>query len=140
MEVLRRDVRLRNGDIELELDRQHQIHHFQGAYPQIAQLPIDRKRVRGGRIRPKRLFHESDELLPHPLKRLRIHSIPLLEKTPRKACRSYRAPRHGVGMRLTQDDNDTSVRIQDTLVSPSHNIVKDLHMLIELGMRIELEL
>jgi hypothetical protein len=29
---------------------------------------------------PKRLFHESNELLAHPLKRLRIHSIPLLEK------------------------------------------------------------
>src|SRR6266404_2909123 len=136
MEVLRRDVRLRNGDIELELDRQHQIHHFQGAYPQIAQLPIDRKRVRGGRIRPKRLFHESDELLPHPLKRLRIHSIPLLEKPA-----DHTVHRGMVwAMRLTQDDNDTSVRIQDTLVSPSHNIVKDLHMLIELGMRIELEL
>ena len=34
MEILRRDVRLRDGDIELQLDGQHEIHHFQGADPQ----------------------------------------------------------------------------------------------------------
>ncbi len=35
---------LRNGDVELQLDGQHEIHHFQRADAKIAQLSVQRKR------------------------------------------------------------------------------------------------
>jgi hypothetical protein len=43
MEILRSDIALRDGDIELHLDGQHQIHHFQGADPQVAELSFQRE-------------------------------------------------------------------------------------------------
>src|SRR5580698_5268968 len=50
LEIFGRDVRLRNGDVELELHREHQVHHFQGTDAQLAQLPVHWKWLgkRGG--------------------------------------------------------------------------------------------
>ena len=49
--------------------------------PKIAELSIQRKWVRNGAAGPQHLLDERDQLLAHPLLRLRIHSMLLPKKT-----------------------------------------------------------
>jgi hypothetical protein len=53
---------LRNRQIELHLDREHQIHHLDGAESQVAEAGIDRKRP--GRLRlAQHLAHQRNQPL-----------------------------------------------------------------------------
>ena len=74
MEIFRRDIGLRNGDIELHLDRKHQIHHFQGTDAEIAQLRVQREWARDHAAGAQHRLDERNQLLAHPILHLRIHS------------------------------------------------------------------
>ncbi len=93
MEILRRDIRRGNADIELDFDGQHQVHHFERADSEIAQLQVDGKRDGYGGTGPEKLLDEHDELRAHALMRLRVHSIHLQRAT----SPSYRAARSRAG-------------------------------------------
>jgi len=51
MEILGRNIGLGNGNIELQFDGKHEIHHFQGADTEVAELSVKGKRIRRGAAR-----------------------------------------------------------------------------------------
>jgi len=80
MEVLRGDIRLCDRDIEFHLDRQHEIHHFQGTDAKIAELSVQRKRVRHHAARSQNGPDKPHQPAVYRFFRLRMHSM-LLPKT-----------------------------------------------------------
>ena len=72
MEILRRNVGLRDGNVELQFDGEHEIHHLQGAHAQVAELRIEWKRIRGGAGRSQNYSYDRNEPLAYAVPRMRI--------------------------------------------------------------------